>query len=115
LGTASNIGETFAFFVVTPAPDRPTITVTPATLRQYTGTYSQGPLDADDDQIITLDGDSLMLQAGLAQEKQRLFAESETRFFTRSDMADDDVQFVKDDQGVVTHLSRSGGAKWIRK
>jgi CubicO group peptidase (beta-lactamase class C family) len=87
------------------ASERRAITVSPTTLATYTGTYA---LSADFHLVITLENGQLMSQAG-EQDKLPLFAESETRFFLK--VVDAQIDFVKDDQGHVTHLVLHQGGR----
>ena len=77
--------------------ERKPITVSPKVLAQYVGTYQVGP---GANLVIRLDGDQLTAQLG-NQPRLPIFAESETRFFLRA--VDAQLDFVKDDTGVVSH------------
>jgi CubicO group peptidase (beta-lactamase class C family) len=77
--------------------ERKPITVSPKVLAQYVGTYQVGP---GANLVIRLDGDQLTAQLG-DQPRLPIFAESETRFFLRA--VDAQLDFVKDDKGVVSH------------
>ena len=70
-------------------------------LADYVGTYGLPGVD----NVVTLEDNRLMLEApGFG--KSQLFAESETHFFNERDLQ---VEFVRDDDGIVTHLiGRSG-------
>lgn len=83
--------------VVTPF-ERKEITVSPAVLEKYVGTYELMP---NFDLVMTLEGGQLMTQA-TGQSKFPLFAESETKFFLKVVAAE--VEFFKNDKGEVTHL-----------
>jgi CubicO group peptidase (beta-lactamase class C family) len=78
--------------------ERKAIAVSPKILAQYTGTYELHP---GFDLVITRTGDQLISQA-TGQDKAPLFAESETKFFLK--VVDAEIEFFKDDKGVVTHL-----------
>jgi CubicO group peptidase (beta-lactamase class C family) len=88
--------------------ERKEITVSPKILAQYTGTYEIQP---GFDMVITLEGDQLVSQA-TGQGKVPLFAESETKFFPK--VIDAEIEFLKDDKGVVTHLVLHQGAAEIK-
>jgi CubicO group peptidase (beta-lactamase class C family) len=88
--------------------ERKEITVSPKILAQYTGTYELQP---GFDLVITLEGDQLISQA-TGQGKLPLFAESETRFFPK--LIDAEIEFFKDDKGVVTHLVLHQGPAEIK-
>jgi CubicO group peptidase (beta-lactamase class C family) len=83
--------------VVLPS-ERKEITVSPAILEKYVGTYELMP---NFDLVMTLEGGQLMTQA-TGQSKFPLFAESETKFFLK--VVDAEVEFFKNDKGEVTHL-----------
>ena len=85
--------------------ERKEITVSPQVLAQYAGTYELQP---GFDIVMTVEGGQLMAQA-TSQPKFPLFAESETRFFLK--VVDAQVDFVKDDKGVVTHLVLHQGGR----
>jgi hypothetical protein len=87
---------------------RKEITVSPKILAQYVGTYELRPgLDL----MITLEGDQLMAQA-TSQPKFPLFAESETKFFLK--VVDAEMEFIRDDKGVVTYLIHRQGPSEIK-
>jgi CubicO group peptidase (beta-lactamase class C family) len=83
--------------VVLPS-ERKEITVSPAVLGAYVGTYQLTP---DFAIVVTLEGGQLMEQA-TGQPKFPLFAESETKFFLK--VVDAEVEFFKNEKGEVTHL-----------
>jgi CubicO group peptidase (beta-lactamase class C family) len=83
--------------VVLPS-ERKEITVAPAILGAYVGTYQLTP---DFAIVVTFEGGQLMEQA-TGQPKFPLFAESETKFFLK--VVDAEVEFIKNDKGEVTHL-----------
>ena len=93
--------------VVLPA-ERKEITVSPAILAKYVGTYELMP---DFDIVVTLEGGQLMTQA-TGQPKFPLFAESETKFFLR--VVDAEVDFFKNDKGEVTHLILHQGGQDVK-
>ena len=74
------------------------ITVSPAVLESYVGTYELKP---SFNIVVTLEDGQLMMQA-TGQLKVPLFAESETKFFLK--VVDAQVEFFKNEQGEVTHL-----------
>jgi len=84
------------------------IAVSPKILAQYTGTYELQP---GFDLVIALEGDQLVSQA-TAQDKIPLFAESETKFFPK--VMDAEIEFLKNDKGVVTHLILHQGPAEIK-
>ena len=63
------------------------------------------------DLVITLEGGQLVSQA-TGQGKIPLFAESETKFFPK--VIDAEIEFGKDDRGVVTYLVLHQGAAEIK-
>ena len=83
--------------VVLPS-ERKEITVSPAVLGAYVGTYQLTP---DFAIAVTFEGVQLMAQA-TGQPKFPLFAESETKFFLK--VVDAEVEFFKNEKGEVTHL-----------
>jgi CubicO group peptidase (beta-lactamase class C family) len=83
--------------VVLPS-ERKEITVSPAVLGAYMGTYQLTP---DFAIVVTLEGGQLMEQA-TGQPKFPLFAESETKLFLK--VVDAEVEFFKNENGEVTHL-----------
>jgi uncharacterized protein YneR len=74
------------------------IKVSPSVLAACVGTYELKP---GFDLMITLEGNQLMAQA-TGQGKIPIFAEFETKFFAKA--VDVQIEFLKDDKGVVTHL-----------
>jgi CubicO group peptidase (beta-lactamase class C family) len=93
--------------VVLPS-ERKEITVSPATLEKYVGTYELMP---NFDIVVTLEGGQLMTQA-TGQSKFPLFAESETKFFLK--VVDAEVEFFKNDKGQVTHLILHQGGQDVK-
>jgi CubicO group peptidase (beta-lactamase class C family) len=83
--------------VVLPS-ERKEITVSPAVLGAYVGTYQLTP---DFAIVVTFEGGQLMAQA-TGQPKFPLFAESETKFFLK--VVEAEVEFFKNEKGEVTHL-----------
>jgi CubicO group peptidase (beta-lactamase class C family) len=83
--------------VVLPS-ERKEVTVSPAILAKYVGTYELMP---DFDIVVTLEGGQLMTQA-TGQAKFPLFAESETKFFLK--VVDAEVEFFKNDNGEVIYI-----------
>jgi hypothetical protein len=90
--------------VVLPS-ERKEVTVSPAILAKYVGTYELMP---DFDIVMTLEGGQLMTQA-TGQPKFPLFAESETKFFLK--VVDAEVEFFKNDKGEVTHIILQQGGQ----
>jgi hypothetical protein len=77
---------------------RKEITVTPQILVPYAGTYEVKP---GFDIAITLEGNQLYLSA-TGQPKVPIFSETETQFFLKA--VDAQIEFFKDEKGVVTYL-----------
>jgi len=90
------------------ASERKEVTVAPALLANYVGTYELSP---DFALVITLEGGQLMTQA-TGQGKLPLFAESETKFFLK--VVDAQVEFVKNDKGEVTGLVLHQGGRVVK-
>ena len=83
-------------------PERVAITVSNEILADYVGTYEFLGVD----NVVTLEDNRLMMEApGFG--KYQLFAESETRFFNELGLQ---VEFVRGDGGIVTHLTAQVGA-----
>jgi len=80
------------------ASERKEITVPPAVLSSYAGTYELAPGFSI---AITLENGQLMEQA-TNQPKFPLFAESPTRFFLK--VVDAQIEFIKNDKGEVNAL-----------
>jgi hypothetical protein len=84
-----------------PAPraaERPEVAVSPAVLAQYVGIYELQPKF---NMMITVEGGKLMTQAS-GRVKIPVSASSETKFFSKFE--DAEIEFIKDDKGVVSHL-----------
>ncbi|MGA3028961.1 MAG: serine hydrolase [Bryobacteraceae bacterium] len=81
------------------------VTVAPEILRQYVGTYDLAP---GFKLMMTMEGGQLMTQAS-GQARLPLFAASETKFFLK--VVDAQVEFFKDDKGVVTYLVLHQGGR----
>jgi CubicO group peptidase (beta-lactamase class C family) len=77
---------------------RAAVAIDPKILAGYVGTYELSP---EFSLTVTVEDGHLMVQ-GSAQDKVAAAAESETKFFSTA--FDADIEFVKDDQGHVTHL-----------
>jgi CubicO group peptidase (beta-lactamase class C family) len=86
-------------------PERTEITVAPAILAMYAGTYQ---LRAGFNLVITVENGQLMSQA-TGQGKAALFAESETKFFLKT--ANAQIEFVKNAAGAVTDLILHQGGR----
>ena len=93
--------------VVLPS-ERKEITVPPAILAKYVGTYELMP---NFDIVMTLEGGQLMTQA-TGQSKFPLFAESETKFFLK--VVDAEVEFFKNEKGEVTHIILHQGGQDVK-
>jgi len=84
--------------------ERTSVPVDPTILARYLGTYE---IAKGFNLVVTLEQGQLMTQA-TGQEKVPIYAESETKFFPTVMPAD--IEFVKDDHGMVTQLIlRQGG------
>jgi CubicO group peptidase (beta-lactamase class C family) len=84
--------------------ERKEISVAPKILEQFVGTYQLAPKV---NMMITIESGQLISQVS-GQGKVPLFATSETKFFPK--VVDAEIEFGKDDKGVVTHLVlRQGG------
>jgi CubicO group peptidase (beta-lactamase class C family) len=90
------------------ASERKEITVAPAILANYVGTYELSPAFA---LVMTLEAGQLMTQA-TGQHKLPLYPESETKFFLK--VVDAQVDFVKNDKGEVTGLVLHQGGRDIK-
>lgn len=84
------------------------VAVSPEILARYAGTYQLRP---GFDLVITLEGGHLMSQA-TGQGKIPLFAESETKFFTKA--IDAEIEFLKDDKGAFNQLMLHQGPVEIK-
>lgn len=93
--------------VVLPS-ERKEITVSPAILEKYVGTYQLTP---NFDIVVTLENGQLMTQA-TGQGKLPMFAESETKFFLK--VVDAEVEFFKNGKGEVTHLILHQGGQEMK-
>jgi Tol biopolymer transport system component len=103
-GSISRSGERFVFNVPLP-PDRKAITIPPAILAKYVGTYSES---SGIEWTVTLEGGQLLIQR-TGRQKVPLFPESETTFFLK--IVNGDFEFVKDDGGkVICIFLYRGGA-----
>ncbi len=96
----SGDGEQFVIAVLQP-PARRAITVAPEILAKYAGTYVLEPDLIDF--VMTLEGNQLWSQAAFDEEKVGpMLAKSETSFYF--ERFGEEIDFVMDDQGNVTHL-----------
>lgn len=86
-------------------PDSNGIKVNEKLLEMYVGEYEMTP---DFTFSVTKEQDSLFIQA-TGQEKFQIFAETETKFFTKVD--DAQFEFVKDDWGKVTKIILNQGGR----
>jgi CubicO group peptidase (beta-lactamase class C family) len=77
--------------------ERKEIVVPPSVLQQYVGVYDVAPTVT---LTITLDGDHLMAQLS-GQPALQIYPETEGAFFLK--VVDAQVEFKKDDKGLVTH------------
>jgi adenine deaminase len=92
--------------VRSPGLEPKVLRVAPEILNQYTGRYVEG----NNSSVVTLEGGQLMLQA--FNRKDPLSAESETRFRLQTAPGSPVIEFVKNEQGVVTHfLVNMGGVE----
>ncbi|HTY64692.1 MAG TPA: DUF3471 domain-containing protein [Acidobacteriota bacterium] len=90
------------------AAERKEITVSPAVLAQYPGTYELQP---GFDLVITVEDGKLMSQA-TGQGKVQVFPETETKFFLK--VTDAQIEFFKDATGKVTYLMLHQGPAEIK-
>ena len=74
------------------------VTVSPATLMAYAGTYEMAP---GRDAVVAVEGDLLYVR-GLNEPKLPLLAQSDTQFLSTATPTG--FEFIKDAQGRVTHL-----------
>ena len=82
------------------------VKVAPEVLSKYAGTYEFAP---GRQAVVTVAGDQLLIQDS-AHPADRLFvARSETVFLSSLSMAS--IEFVKNAQGIITHLLRTEGGK----
>ena len=88
--------------------ERKEIPVSPAVMAQFAGTYELKP---GFDLTVMQEGDQLFAQA-TGQGKAQLFAESATKFFYK--VTDAQIEFFKDDKGMVTHLVLHQGPAEIK-
>lgn len=94
--------------ISTTVTERQEVTVAPAILAQYPGTYELQPGFA---LVVTLEDGKLMTQA-TGQAKVQVFPESETKFFLK--VTDGQIEFFKDAKGTVTHLMLHQGPAEIK-
>lgn len=90
------------------ASERKEITVAPAILEKYVGTYELTPNFSI---VMTVENGQLMTQA-TGQPKFPLFAESETKFFLK--VVDAEVEFHKNDKGDVEYLILHQGGRDVK-
>ena len=88
--------------------ERKEISVAPNILEQFVGTYQLAPKV---NMMITIESGQLISQVS-GQGKVPLFATSETRFFPK--VVDAEIEFGKDDKGVVTHLVLHQGGRDVK-
>ena len=79
--------------------ERKEIALSPGILEEYVGTYKMGP---GINVTVTLEDNRLFAQ-GTGQVKLPLSPKSETKFFLKA-MANAENEFIKNDQGTVTHM-----------
>jgi hypothetical protein len=84
------------------------ISVSPAILAAYAGTYELRP---GFDLVVTLEGNQLITQA-TGQGKLPIFPESETRFFPK--VIDAEIEFFRDVTGSVTSLILHQGPNAVK-
>jgi hypothetical protein len=88
-------------------PERTRASVLPAVLSAYVGQYELIP---GVNLSITLDNGQLMAELGESGFKAPIFPESPARFF--GELLDANIEFVRDDEGNITHLFlRQGGSE----
>lgn len=94
------------------------VKVAPETLKKYVGVYEvKTSAGRPPTYTVTLDGDRLMIQSPVGGGRFVLAAESETTFLAFFAFPAE-IEFVKDTQGVVTHLvilTDEGQPKAFRK
>jgi hypothetical protein len=78
---------------------RKEIVVSSKILVQYLGTYEIRP---GFDLKLTLEGDQLIAQTSAVQQKFPLFAETETKFFTK--IINAQIEFLRNEKGAVNYL-----------
>ena len=88
--------------------ERKEISVAPKILEQFVGTYQLAPKV---NMMITIESGQLISQVS-GQGKVPLFATSETKFFPK--VVDAEIEFGKDDKGVVTHLVLHQGGRDVK-
>jgi hypothetical protein len=99
--TVSPDGQFFVLNVPQP-PQRAEVTVAPEILAKYAGTYAPG---GGNEGVVTFEDGRLVITVGT--EKRVLRAASETSFFFEN--SNEEIEFIKDDKGAVTHLVLSAG------
>lgn len=82
------------------------VTLSPAVLNQYAGTYELAP---GREIVVTVAGDQLIVQDAAAPADRLFVARSETAFL--SSLSQVGIEFVKNAQGTVTHFIRTSGGK----
>jgi CubicO group peptidase (beta-lactamase class C family) len=111
-GPASAIGEKLGQAAhsdkVTLNSERQEITLKPEQLTPLAGVYELRP---GSNLVITAEGGQLMAQT-LGQPKRPVFAESESRFFSKT--ADVQLEFERNASGEVTHVIVQQGAAKMR-
>lgn len=93
---------------VTLPSERKEITLSPAIMAKYVGTYQLTPNFAI---TFTLEGNQFMTQA-TNQGKFPLYPESETKFFAK--VVNAEVEFFKNDKGEVTHMILYQGGREMK-
>ena len=106
-GSISRNGQRFVFAVPTSEP-KDVVTVASRILAGYPGTYviSQG-YEAGREFVVTVEGARLMVQSGRAGKPQEWSAVSESTFV----VANNALEFVRDDGGTATHFILSLGVR----
>jgi CubicO group peptidase (beta-lactamase class C family) len=89
--------------------ERKEIILSRQVLEQYVGTYQLSP---NRDLFVTLQGSQLITEATGQDAKIPLFAESEASFFAK--VIDAQIEFGKDENGKVTHLTLHQGPVSIK-
>jgi CubicO group peptidase (beta-lactamase class C family) len=84
--------------------ERREITLSRQVLERYVGTYQISP---NVDLVVTLQGSGLIMEATGQHVRIPLYAESETRFFTK--MIESEVEFGLDRDGNLTHMTLHQG------
>jgi CubicO group peptidase (beta-lactamase class C family) len=111
-GIATNLGKAALGQPVILASERKEVSVSPAVLAEYAGTYEMTPTLNN---VVTVEDGHLMTKLG-NQPKLQLYAESDSKFFLK--VVDAEVEFFRDpNTHAVTHLTiyQGGGSHEAKK